>query len=32
MFAGPSALFWPCGRCAALQQIGTVVSISRLNQ
>jgi hypothetical protein len=32
MFAGPSALIWPCGRCAALPQIGNVVSIKRLNQ
>ncbi len=32
MFAGPSALIWPCGRCAALPQIGKVVSIRRLNQ
>jgi hypothetical protein len=32
MLAGPSALIWPCGRCAALPQIGKVVSIRRLNQ
>ncbi len=32
MFAGPSALICPCGRCAAFPQIGKVVSIRRLNQ
>ena len=32
MFAGPSALIWPWGRCAALPQIGKVVSMRRLNQ
>src|SRR5580658_9515357 len=31
-FLGPSLLISPCGRCAELPQIGTVVSISRLNQ
>jgi len=32
MFLGPSWLISPCGRCAALPQIGIVVSIRRLNQ
>ena len=32
MLWGPSLLIWPCGRCAALPQIGRVVSISRLSQ
>ena len=32
MFFGPSLLIMPCGRCAALPQIGTVVSIRRLSQ
>ena len=31
-FFGPSSLTWPCARCAAAPQIGSVVSISRLNQ
>jgi len=32
MLAGPSLLIWPCGRWAALQAMGSFVSISRLNQ